>query len=178
MSKELESTESTTNNMNMAESNELKNIKYKTMLATGITWPERKSSSNLCVLDKFLENEKNTNSSEPWSKLDKTTKIRKLIIFAEKYKDEHNLSEDEYDKLMVFFKDCLDRKKLQKVKEVIYDKTSGEVKNIPALFHNKPTNHFTLKNTEKHVSTTRGLAPKNARGTAKNIVNYDSDAST
>ena len=75
MNKEIETTESTTNNMNTAESNELKNIKYKTMLATGITWPERKSSSNLCVLDKFLENEKNSNSSEPWCKLDKTTKI-------------------------------------------------------------------------------------------------------
>lgn len=172
MNKEVETTET-----NTSELNELKNIKYKTMLASGITWVEKKSSTNLCVLDKFLENEKNSNSFEPWSKLDKTTKIRKLIIFAEKYKAENNLSEYEFDKLMEFFKDCLDRKKLQKVKDVIYDKTTGEVKNIPALYHNKPTNHFTLKNTEKHVSTTRGLAPKNTRGTAKNIINYDSDAS-
>jgi hypothetical protein len=132
-------------------------------------------------LDKFLENEKNTNSCEPWSKLDKTTKIKKLLTFAESYRTENNLSNEEYDKLIAFLKDCLDRKRLQKVKDVIYDKTTGEIKNIPALFHNKPTNHFTLKNTEKHISTTRSLAPKNtkgtSRGTAKNTVNYDSDTS-
>jgi hypothetical protein len=82
-----------------------------------------------------------------------------------------------YAKLTSFLKDCLDRKKLQRVKDVTYDKTNGEVKDIPALHHNKQSNHFTLKNTDKHVSTTRSLAPKKARGTAKNVVNYDSDTS-
>jgi hypothetical protein len=177
MDKEIE----TTNETN--EINELKTIKYKAMISGGMPWTIKKPSSttNLLELDKFLENEKNTNSCEPWSKLDKTTKIKKLTVFAENYRTENNLSDEEFDKLMVFLKDCLDRKRLQKVKDVIYDKTTGEIKNIPALFHNKPTNHFTLKNTEKHISTTRSLAPKNAkgaaRGTAKNIVNYDSDTS-
>ena len=31
---------------------------------------------------KFLENEKNNNAIEPWSKLDKTAKTKKLILFA------------------------------------------------------------------------------------------------
>lgn len=177
MDKEIE----TTNETN--EINELKTIKYKAMISSGMPWSVKKPSSttNLLELDKFLENEKNTNSCEPWSKLDKTTKIKKFTIFAENYRTENNLSDEEFDKLMVFLKDCLDRKRLQKVKDVIYDKTTGEIKNIPALFHNKPINHFTLKNTEKHISTTRSLAPKNskgaARGTAKNTVNYDSDTS-
>jgi hypothetical protein len=87
------------------------------------------------------------------------------------------LSQEEYDKLIVFLKDCLDRKKLQKVKDVVYDKVNGEVKDIPALHHNKNVNHFTLKNNDKHVSTTRSLAPKKVRGTVKNIENYDSDTS-
>ena len=78
---------------------------------------------------------------------------------------------------MFFFKDCLDKKKLQRVKDVIYDKDTGEIKEVPALHFNKPTIHFTLKNIDKRVSTTRSLAPKKVRGTAKNIENYDSDAS-
>ena len=149
-----------------------KNIKYKTLFYNHSSSSKHDANDqemNLSNLDKFLEDEKVTNSNEPWSKLDKTTKIRKLIIFAEKYKDEHNLSEDEYDKLMVFFKDCLDRKKLQKVKDVIYDKTSGEVKNIPALFYNKQNNHFTLKNIDKRVSTIKSLAPKKINSTFKNV---------
>jgi hypothetical protein len=160
-----------------SECNELKTIKYKTLLMNGISWPETKSSSDLANLDKYLENEKNNNANEPWSKLDKTVKFKKLNTYAENYKTEHNLSTEEFSKLIFFFKDCLDRKKLQRVKDVVYDKTTGEVKDIPSLHHNKQSNHYTLKNTDKHISTTRSLAPKKARGTAKNVVNYDSDSS-
>ena len=159
------------------ECNELKSIKYKSMLVNGVTWPDKKNSCNLTSLDKFLENEKNTNAIEPWSKLDKTAKTKKLLAFAEKYKLENTLSEDEYNKMVAFFKDCLDKKKLNRVKDVIYDKDTGIISSIPALHYNKPSNHFTLKNIDKRVSTTRSLAPKRAigRGTAKNVVNDESD---
>ena len=48
---------------------ELKNIKYKTMLLNGKTIPETKSVDNIYNLDIFLENEKNNNKNENWSKL-------------------------------------------------------------------------------------------------------------
>ena len=143
----------------------------------GIVWPETKSSSDLTNLDKFLENEKNSNANEPWSKLDKTAKIKKLSVFAENYKTDHNLSDEEFAKLTNFLKDCLDRKKLQRVKDVTYDKVNGEVKDIPALHHNKQSNHFTLKNLDKRVSTLKGLTPKKKQGTAKNIKTKDDSES-
>jgi hypothetical protein len=158
--------------------NELKTLKYKSLILNGVPWPENKSSSDLANLDKFLENEKITNSNEPWGKLDKTAKIRKLTLFAENYKKDNNLSEEDHVKLLAFFKDCLDKKKLQRVKDVNYNKETGEIKDIPALFFNKPTNHFTLKNIDKRVSTLRGLAPKKKQGTAKNIKTIDSDSDT
>jgi hypothetical protein len=153
--------------------NELKTLKYKSMVLNGVPWPETKSSSDLANLDKFLENEKITNSNEPWSKLDKTAKIKKLIIFADIYKILNNLTDIEYDQLIVFFRDCLDKKKLQRVKDIIYNKDTGEIKDIPALFYNKPSNHFTLKNIDKRVSTLKGLTPKKRQGTAKNLKNKD-----
>jgi hypothetical protein len=157
--------------------NELKTLKYKSMILNGIPWPENKSSSDLANLDKFLENEKNTNSIEPWSKLDKTAKLKKLIIFSDNYKTENNLTELEYNKMVAFFRDCLDKKRLQRVKDVVYNKETGEIKDIPALVFNKPTTHFTLKNVDKRVSTLKGLAPKKKQGTAKNIkTEDDSDA--
>jgi hypothetical protein len=166
-------------NKETTECNELKTIKYKTYAMNGNNvWPESKSSSNLENLDKYLESEKNNNANEPWSKLDKTAKIKKLSIFAECYKSENNLSDEEYSKLMLFLKDCLDRKKLQRVKDVTYDKSNGEVKCVPALHHNKQTNHFTLKNVDKRISTTRSLAPKKVRGTAKNIIDNESETDT
>jgi hypothetical protein len=155
------------------ENNEVKTLKYKTTILGGLSWPENNNkTNNMQSLEKFLENEKITNSAEPWNKLDKTAKIKKLLIFSEKYKSDNELSEEEYNKLVIFLKDCLDRKKLQRVKDIKYDLSSGEVKEIPALTFNKSNNHFTLKNNDKKVSTIRGgLAPKKKQGTIKNIVN-------
>ena len=59
-------------------SNSNSNNKYKNILLNGVQIQESKASSNLDSLDKFLESEKNANSAEPWSKLDKTIKIKKL----------------------------------------------------------------------------------------------------
>jgi hypothetical protein len=134
----------------------LKTLKYKSVVLNGVAWPETKSSTNLANLDKFLENEKITNSNEPWSKLDKTAKIKKLSAFADNYKIINNLTDIEYNQLIEFFRDCLDKKKLQRVKDVNYNKETGEIKDIPGLFFNKPSNHFTLKNIDKRVSTLKG----------------------
>jgi hypothetical protein len=161
----------------ISDCHELKSLKYKTMILNGVSWPETKSSSDLTNLDKFLENEKINNSNEPWSKLDKTAKIKKLSLFADNYKNDNNLTENEYNNLIAFFRDCLDRKKLQRVKDVNYNKETGEIKEIPALSFNKQTNNFTLKNVDKRVSTVRGLAPKKKQGTIKNtkVNDYDSE---
>ena len=160
---------------------ELKNIKYKTMLLSGVPLQETKSSNDLLNLEKFLEDEKNNNKNEPWCKLDKTVKFKKLSFFAEEYKKSNNLTDEETELLLLFLKDCIERKKLQRVKDVNYDKTTGNIKDIPALTYVKTTKHFTLKNIDKRVSTLKSLAPKKSHGTIKNknvstpINIYDSD---
>jgi len=158
---------------------ELKNIKYKTMLLSGNIMKEIKSSNeDLFNLEKFLENDKQNNQNEPWSKLDKTIKTKKLLTFAEKYTKDNNFNDDE-DKLLVsFLKECLDRKKLQRVKDVDYDKTTGEIKDVPALSYNKSNKHFTLKSIDKRISTLKSLPPKKVgtRGTVKNTKIEDSDS--
>lgn len=136
---------------------ELKNIKYKTMLLNGNPMKETKSSENLSSLDKFLEDEKVTNQNESWCKLNKTIKTKKLIEYADTYKD---IDDEEKSLLITFFKESLERKKLQRVKDVIYDKVNGQIKEIPALTYIKASKHFTLKNMDKRVSTMKSLTPK------------------
>ena len=148
---------------------ELKNLKYKTMLLSGVPIKETKSSGSLSSLEFFLESEKNTNSNGPWCKLDRTVKIQKMSLYVSKYKIEHELSEEEEGLLMTFMKDCLERKKLQKVKDVVYDKETGQIKEIPSLFYNKQTKHFTLKNLDKRISTLKSLPAAKNSGTIKNI---------
>jgi hypothetical protein len=162
------------------ECQELKNIKYKTMLLNGVQIPETKSSNDMTNLDKFLENDKNNNVNEPWCKLNKTIKMKKLQEYVSIYKENNNLSHDEGELLLTFLKDCIDRKKLQRVKDVIYDKENGIIKDIPALYYMKTNKHFTLKNLDKRVSTLKSLAPKKpAQGTIrkKDIINTNENDS-
>ena len=150
------------------ECQELKNIKYKSMLVNGNILKETRSSNDLFNLDKFLENEKINNNNEPWCKLNKTIKTKMLVNFSELYKKDKNLDTEEFNILINFFKDCLDRKKLQRTKDVVYDKINGVIKEIPALTYVKSNKHFTLKNIDKRVSTLKSLSIKKGQGTIKN----------
>jgi hypothetical protein len=157
---------------------DIKNLKYKTMLLNGGQLQEIKiySSNDLTSLDKFLENEKNNNNNEPWCKLNKTIKTKKLQEYVEVYREQNNLNEDESEHLFLFLKDCIDRKKLQRVKDVLYDKENGIIKDIPALCYVKSNKHFTLKNIDKRVSTLKSLAPKKGQGTIRKKLKDNSDS--
>ncbi len=148
---------------------ELKNIKYKTMLINGVSLNESKASQSMHNLDKFLENEKNSSENEPWCKLNKTIKIKKITEYVNyDYKQQHELDELECENLIKFLKDCLDRKKLQRIKDVIYDKENGTIKEIPALTYVRTTKHFTLKNIEKRISTLKSLPQNKSIKNTKN----------
>ena len=138
------------------------------MLLSGVPIQETKSANDLSNLEKFLENEQNNNKNEPWCKLDKTIKTKKLLEYVNLYKVENKLDDEESELLVTFFKDCLDRKRFQRVKDVVYDKTTGLIKEIPALSYTKATKHFTLKNIDKRVSTQKSLPVKKLQSTIKN----------
>lgn len=116
---------------------------------------------SLNTIDELLENEKNNNKMESWNKLDKTVKIQKLHAFAERYVKENRLAIKDIKVLKTFFNDCLERNKLSKTKDLLYDKDTGEIVAIPSLFFQSNTHHFTLKNTDpKRVSTLKSLNTK------------------
>ena len=120
------------------------------------------------LIDKMLEKEKQHNKTDTWNKLDKTIKIQKLHAFAEKYGKEHNYPLKEIKNLKAFFITCLEKSKLQKTKEVIYNKECGEITSIPSLFFHPTNHHFTLKIDSKRVSTLKSLTPKRIKETEIN----------
>lgn len=159
--------EEETNNKNNT-CNELKNIQYQSMLLNQKTKnPISVMSENLTDLDAFLDKEKESNKQLPWTKLDKSLKLKKLATFVRKYSNEHNLNKKDSQELGFYLKDCLERRKIQRQKDIEYDKTSGSIKSIPNLLFNKTSGKFTLKNTEKTQCITKGLAPKSKKKTLK-----------
>jgi hypothetical protein len=116
---------------------------------------------NYNAIDMILEKEKIHNKNETWNKLDKTEKIQKLHIFAEKYGKTNNLPIKEIKSLKMFFIECLEKQKLQKAKDVVYDKEKKEIISIPSLFFNTTSHNFTLKIMDsKRISTLKSLTPK------------------
>jgi len=118
------------------------------------------SSGNIHNINKLLENEMVNNKKNVWIKLDKKMKTQKLHIYAEKYGKEHSLSMKQIKQLKIYFSSCLDQQKLQKTKDISYNKETGEITSVPMLFFNVQTNNFTLKQCDKHVSTIKSLTPK------------------
>ncbi len=136
--------------------------KFKNLIQTpSVSYGE----TNYAEIEEMLEQEQQKNKAEAWNKLDKTLKIQKLHAFAEKYGKEHTLPVKEIKHLKAFFVDCLDKGKLQKTKEVAYNKETREITAIPALHFHSYTKMFTLRNLDtKRVSTLKSLTPKRDKG--------------
>jgi len=126
------------------------------------------------ALDKLLEDEKTHNKLEPWNKLDKTVKIQKLNKFAETYGKDNSLPSKDIKSLKSFFINSLEQNKLQKTKDVVYDKESKDIVSIPSLLFNTLNRNFTLKNMDpKRVSTLKSLTPKRTAVVEKKIIDIE-----
>lgn len=112
-------------------------------------------------INEMLEQEKQTNKTESWNKLDKMTKIQKLLSYADRYCSAQSLNQHDNELLKQFFIQCIDQSKLIKSKEIVYDRETMEIKEIPALFLHPVHRNFTLRLVDaKRVSTLKSLAPK------------------
>jgi len=152
------------NNENATECQELKNIQYKTMLLNG-TPNELQKTKNTDInnLDSILDKDQERSVKEPWSKLDKTLKIKKLKKYTEKIAKEKDLNDSQQQQLNIYLLNALSRKRLQRVKDVNYDKQTGEIRSIPCLIFNKNSHNFTLKRSDKRQSTLKALGPGKTR---------------
>ena len=72
-------------------------------------------------------------------------------------------------KLYQYLVYSLDRNRLQKIKEVTYDKDTGIIESIPSLVFNSKTSKFTLKRNDKRNSTLLSLS-NGSNTTRKRII--------
>ena len=118
----------------------------------------KESSIMLNNIETALTMESVQYKKEPWCRLDKTTKIKKISTYVDTIlKQKHSLTDIEVENVQSYLISCLDKVKLQKVKEVDYKKDQGLITNIPALAFEKTTRKFTLKRCDKRINTVRSL---------------------
>jgi len=145
----------------MSECQELKNIKYKTMLQTGDNTKLMTSVTNdISNMNLILEKESILNKKETWNKLDKSAKLEKINKYIDVLKKKHKLTAAEVSNLKLFINSNLDKRNLYKNKDVNYIKETGKIENIPILIFNNNTRKFSLKKSQQHISTIKSLGPK------------------
>lgn len=148
-------------NYNKDECLDLKNIQYKTMLLNGKTTNlSSVPNTDASLIDKRLETEMNVSKNLTWTKLDRGDKLKKLKEYSTNYIIKNNL-DIETDALYQYLVNSLDRNRLQKIKEVTYDKNTGIIESIPNLVFNAKTSKFTLKRSDKRTSTLSSLSSGN-----------------
>jgi len=96
--------------------------------------------------------------SVPWNKLEKTFKLNKLYEYVDRSTQEHGLSADTAAALKTVLKEKLNRKQLQKSKDVGYDKVAGCITVIPTIVFEGAQFSFVYSDA---VSPLSSLAPKN-----------------
>lgn len=153
------------------ECDALKQIQYKTMIQNGVQTSMKHDAvaevRNMDTLEKFLDESTETSKTERWNRLDLTMKLHKVREYISRYKEENSLSDGEADALFKYLKDCLDKKKLTRVKDVIYDNDEDKLVSIPGLQYNKVSKKYTIKNTDSKKSSVLSRLPQKKAKTLK-----------
>lgn len=153
------------------ECDALKQIQYKTMIQNGVQTSMKHDAvaevRNMDTLEKFLDESTETSKTERWNRLDLTMKLHKVREYISRYKEENSLSDGEADALFKYLKDCLDKKKLTRVKDVVYDNDEDKLVSIPGLQYKKVSKKYTIKNTDSKKSSVLSRLPQKKAKTLK-----------
>ena len=121
-----------------------------------------KNDDTVNNINNILEKERKTIKKDTWNKLNFGDKKQKLYNYAYKYKKENNLSVNDTKILINYLYNILDKKLLQKIKDVNYDKDKESITEIPNLYFNQNSRKFTLKKHDK-TSILKSLNPGKTR---------------
>jgi hypothetical protein len=149
------------------ECKEYNALKFKTMIMTGNNIDQKiDNETNKEELDDFLMKEMANNKKQPWAKLSKTDKIKKLKKYiVDVLKQKHDLTDIERSNLKRFMLNLLDRKKMTKNSEIDYDEENGIIKDIYIISFDQTTRKFSINKTptsssKKSVSTKKKTMKK------------------
>ena len=125
--------------------------------------PIRSGTSDTCVVNTsihtMLDNEMIENKSTSWNKLDKTQKLALINKYVDVLSETplNNMTINAVTELKKYLSDVLDKKKLNQIKDVVYNRETRTITSIPLLHFNTVSNRYTLKRAEKRVSTLKSL---------------------
>ena len=122
----------------------------------------------------MLDKEMIENKCTSWNKLDKTHKLTLINNYVDVLAETppNNMTINAVLELKKYLSDGLDKKRLNQIKDVVYNKETKTITSIPLLHFNPVSNRYTLKRAEKRVSTLKSLG-KGSKVNVNNNVNVN-----
>ena len=93
----------------------------------------------------------------PWNKLNKSLKLKRMMDYAEELRIKDELNDERTEQLKEMLRKRLDRKCLQRIKDVVYNAEEGKIMSIPSLIWTQ--SKYTLRSDT--ASPLSSLGPKN-----------------
>ena len=130
---------------------------------------------NMLTLDQIISINDKSGQMLPWNKLNKSLKLKRMMDFADELRIKDELDDERTEQLKVLLRTRLDRKCLQRVKDVVYNAEEGKIVSIPSLI--RVQSKYTLRS--EAASPLSSLAPKNKtvrndkKGTVVNVESAD-----
>lgn len=111
----------------------------------------------MLTLEQIVSINDKPNQMLPWNKLNKSLKLKRMMDFADELSLKDELDEEKTEQLKVLLRTRLDRKCLQRVKDVVYNAEEGKIVSIPSLI--RVQSKYTLRSDAQCPLSS--LAPKN-----------------
>ena len=156
--------------MRSTECQELKNINYKSMLLNHKNKsivPESSTHSPDSEVDDFLEQERSMVKVLPWNKLDKSNKIKKIQDYTNIFCDENGFGDVDHSIIFNHLISCLNKKRLQRTKDVVYDKEHGKILNIPGFSYDSEKRKIVMIRDERKSSVSTNISRNSKQKTKK-----------
>ena len=117
------------------------------------------TSSINTTIHSMLDKEMTENKFTSWNKLDKTQKLTLINQYVDTLAETppNHMNPHSVLELKKYLSDGLDKKRLNQIKDVVYNKETRTITSIPLLHFNTVSNKYTLKRAEKRVSTLKSL---------------------
>lgn len=133
--------------------NEITNMRFK----TGCVSRPASSQCDQDAVDQILETESASRGGQPWSRLNQTARVAKLRAFAVEHCQKQEYGEQEREALVRTLLAGLERRRLTGARDVSYNRETGAVDGIPSLVYQPQARRFTLKRSDRRVSTLKSL---------------------
>ena len=138
---------------------DLKTIQYKTQLLKGERKLAKSSKTNSSMIEAILDQERTMTRTVAWARLERSACISKLCNFAIMFGEDNEMTREEIASLVEYLQNAYDRKRLTRARDVLFNKETQNIINIPCLTFNKSSRKFTLSRSDRRTSSSASLGP-------------------